>query len=152
MDCSTKKVQYTSERFAMMDIARIKKISSRDKVPVRAYFCDICNLWHLTSSGDRKEEAKNKRILTLEGDIKKLKIEIEELKKTSNKKDTVKNKEDRIALKSDARIKEAMVRVNSQNGIIKKLRKDSEELICKNIQLQNKLEKYETGKSNDNGS
>jgi hypothetical protein len=143
MECT--KVQYTSERFAMMDIDRIKKKSNRDKVPVRAYFCDICDFWHLTSTKDKNTELKDNRILSLEAEIKTLKLKINELEKSNNK-------EDRALVKADERVVELTKGLVKHKELIRKIRYESNDLISKNIQLQNKIDKYEAGKSNDNGS
>ena len=43
------KVAYGSKAFAENDIARIKNKSIRDTQPQRAYKCEKCGLWHLTS-------------------------------------------------------------------------------------------------------
>jgi hypothetical protein len=147
MEC--KKTQYTTEQFALDDIERIRKKSTRDKVPTRAYFCKICNLWHLTSSVDWKESVriKNLKITALiealdeqKEEIKKLKTEIEVLKKSTNK-------EDRITVRADARVKEANERAKKAKDVLKRLRKDQVDLMCKNIQLQNKIDKYEMDKN-----
>lgn len=142
MEC--KKTQYTSEQFALDDIKRIAKKSTRDKVPTRAYLCKICNFWHLTSSQDWKESVrlKNLKITALiealnkqSEEIKTLKAEIETLKKTT--------REDRRAVRADDRVKEANSRVKKAKEALNKLRKDQTDLICKNIQLQKKIDQYE---------
>ena len=45
-----KKVCYSTEHFALMDIHKIKRTSTRPLVPQRAYFCHVHESWHLTSS------------------------------------------------------------------------------------------------------
>lgn len=47
MQCT--KVKYSSEHFATLDIKRIKKLSKRNKIPCRTYYCKKCKAWHLTS-------------------------------------------------------------------------------------------------------
>lgn len=141
MECT--KSQYTTERFALADIARIKKISSRDKVPVRAYFCDKCNFWHLTSEKNKKDQKNNDKIIALESEVKSLTTELEALKKANNK-------EDRALVKADSRVKLLNERVKILNELTNKLRADNKDLINKNIQLQNKLDEIRT--SNDNRS
>lgn len=133
MECT--KTKYTSEEFALDDIKRIKKKSIRDKVPTRAYLCKFCNFWHLTSSQDWKKEAleKDLRITELTQELGEVKVELEKLKKATNR-------EDRIAVKADERVKEANNRVAKQKELVRKLRESNEDLICKNIQLQKKLE------------
>ena len=143
MECN--KTQYASEEFALDHIKRIAKKSTRDKVPTRAYLCKICNLWHLTSSIDWKESVRLKNLKITElinaltevrAEVKVLKAEIETLKKETNK-------EDRVAVRADARVKEANQRVKKANELLKKSRKDEMDLICKNIQLQKKIDQYE---------
>ena len=152
MEC--KKTQYASEEFALDHIKRIIKKSTRDKVPTRAYLCNICNLWHLTSSKDWKEEVRLKdlKISFLDGDVRVLRDEIKILKAEIEKIKKANNKEDRVAVKADARVQEANNRVKKVTENFKKLRKDQNDLICKNIQLQKKIDEYEIRKSNDNGS
>lgn len=50
------KVVYGSEELALWDIDRIQKISTRSKVPVRAYLCK-CGGWHLTSQDKQIDES-----------------------------------------------------------------------------------------------
>jgi hypothetical protein len=140
------KAKYASERFAMMDVKRIKKRNEADgnprKIPEYAYFCTICNLWHLTKQKQKGDEKSDKAIATLEEKIKTLNSEIDALKRLHSKED----KADRVLVKADARVKEIAGQVKKQNEIIKKLREDSEGLICKNIQLQKKIDQHEMDK------
>ena len=46
-DC--KKVKYVSREVAVSHIKWISKNSKNEKVPVRAYECDKCTSWHITS-------------------------------------------------------------------------------------------------------
>jgi hypothetical protein len=150
-----KKSKYISERFALADISRIKKTSKRSKVPTRAYFCNICNFWHLTSQSDKKEDFKKEKMLALENQVKSLKLEIETLKKLSSKE----NKELNKQIKTDQRVKELNERLVKLNKAFKQQREDNHTLISKNIQLQNKIDELtkktgienETGTSNNNG-
>jgi hypothetical protein len=43
------KVKYSSKDFAEQDIKRIRKKSKQSTVPIRAYKCHNCKMWHLTS-------------------------------------------------------------------------------------------------------
>ena len=45
-----KKIAYSTEEFALYDLLKIKATVSKNKKPIRAYKCNICNNWHLTSS------------------------------------------------------------------------------------------------------
>lgn len=53
MECNCNKVKYASEALALSDIARIRKKSTREKIPTRAYKCSG-GAWHLTSRPDIK--------------------------------------------------------------------------------------------------
>ena len=44
-----KKITYASEKNAKADIKKIQKIEQENKKPVRAYECEKCGGWHLTS-------------------------------------------------------------------------------------------------------
>jgi hypothetical protein len=130
MDCL--KTQYTTEAFALSDIIRIKKKSTRDNVPKRAYFCRLCNFWHLTSQTDKLEERLNTKIAELQEEVKALKAERELFKKTST--------EEKALVKADARVLE----LNNRNGSLQKrnktITKDNHDLIARNYQLQKKLD------------
>ncbi len=74
MNCS-RKVKYSSEKFALCDIDRIKKLikknnTKREKTPSGAYLCS-CGSWHLTSKVDKKDEI----IFNLKTSFKELKNE-----------------------------------------------------------------------------
>ena len=137
------KVRYTSERFALMDIDRIKKISTRDKIPVRAYFCNLCSFWHLTSAKSKNDEIRDKKVLALEKEIVALKDEVRALKIALNEQKNQNNKEDRLLLKKDHKVTELIRSADSLNKQIKKIRLESNDLITKNLQLERKLEQYE---------
>jgi hypothetical protein len=47
--CKGKK-SYKNVRVAHMALTRLAG-SSRQVVPVRTYYCDLCDMWHLTSQG-----------------------------------------------------------------------------------------------------
>lgn len=53
--CPTGKVGYCNHRWAMMAVNLLADESSRDRVPQRAYKCEICGRWHLTSRLRRRE-------------------------------------------------------------------------------------------------
>lgn len=44
-----KKKAYSSQKYAEGIIANISENSERDKLPTRAYKCEVCGYWHLTS-------------------------------------------------------------------------------------------------------
>lgn len=44
-----KKKSYKTKRYAVKSLHRIRNQDDGRKKPVRAYLCDLCNQWHLTS-------------------------------------------------------------------------------------------------------
>lgn len=56
-----KKVSFINEDFAIQYIKKLKETSKRTKVPSRAYLCEICLNWHLTSSGEYPLEEKERQ-------------------------------------------------------------------------------------------
>jgi hypothetical protein len=136
MECL--KTQYTTEAFALGDIARIKKKSTRDNIPKRAYFCRLCNFWHLTSRADKLEERLNAKIAELQEEVKTLKAELELFKKTST--------EEKALVKADVRVKELNDRNHTLQKRNKAITKDNQDLIAKNYQLQKKLDEYDNNR------
>jgi hypothetical protein len=47
------KSQYTNSREAHKALNKVANRSDKDKIPVRTYFCDFCNFWHLTSKVEK---------------------------------------------------------------------------------------------------
>lgn len=137
------KVQYTSEKFALEDIERIRKKSNRSRIPMRAYYCDKCNFWHVTSKSDTNTE----RIAELNKLNDELKLKNEELQKALNicrvSKDPKLSKEEKLAIKKDIRVIELQEQVTSLRTRMKQLTRDNSTLIAKNIDYQKKLEVYE---------
>lgn len=43
------KVSFADENYANQYIAKLKKTSKRSVIPVRAYLCETCLNWHLSS-------------------------------------------------------------------------------------------------------
>jgi hypothetical protein len=121
-----KKVKYASEKFALFDVARIKKKSDRNKIPFRVYLCH-CGSWHLTSKFDKRE-----------AEINELKIKNIELTKDLDELKRNINKEDRILIKTDERIVELTKQNNSITKSNKMLRETNSDLINKLIQLKKK--------------
>lgn len=56
-----KKVSFINEDFALQYIKKLKETSVRTKVPSRAYLCETCLNWHLTSKGEYPTEEKEKQ-------------------------------------------------------------------------------------------
>lgn len=67
MECS--KVFFADEKFALQYIDRLKKTSHRERKPIRAYLCEKCLCWHLTSI----ESKENKEVFYLGRQINNLK-------------------------------------------------------------------------------
>jgi len=47
-----KKASFKDEEIAMKYIKKLQATSKRDRIPQRAYLCEKCNTWHLTSKPD----------------------------------------------------------------------------------------------------
>lgn len=122
-----KKVQYASEEYALFDVRRIKKISDRSKMPVRAYLC-FCGSWHLTSRADKKDEI----ISELKIKNKELENQIKELTNLGKS-----NADERLALRTNKMIielKKGMETCRQRNKIIVK---NNSDLISQLVQLKN---------------
>jgi len=82
MKCS--KVYFADERFDQEYIDKLQRTSNRRLKPVRAYLCEKCLNWHLTSIEGReaKDKANNDRqinnlkpkIIHLESEVKRLNL------------------------------------------------------------------------------
>lgn len=55
-----KKTKYPTEEGALLEIARIKRISNRDKIPQKTYFCVQCSSWHLSSKKSSESKLQDK--------------------------------------------------------------------------------------------
>ncbi len=83
-----KKVSFINETTANFYINKLQNTSTREKVPQRAYLCEICLNWHLTSKPDyentntAKYEQKinnlHKIIASKESKIEKLTSKLED--------------------------------------------------------------------------
>ena len=122
-----KKVQYASEEYALFDVRRIKKISDRSKMPVRAYLC-FCGSWHLTSRADKKDEI-----------ISELKIKNNELEKQIKELSNLdkSNADERLALRTNKTIIELRKGMETCTQRNKILVKNNNDLISQLIQLKN---------------
>lgn len=140
-----KKTRYSSEVFAMLDIARIRSKSNRDKVPVRAYKCPECKYWHLTSKHSRAQEA----IKMLTAQLKETTKERDELaqekkqwKQLQSRLDDVmgQNKTLRKQVNdknsADERVKEMQTQISKQKKINDKQKEDNNYLIAENLRLK----------------
>lgn len=83
------KVFFADEKFANMYIEKLKKTSTRSVKPVRAYLCEKCLSWHLTSIESNenmqlvyKERQINNlkaKVLHLQNEVEILKLKLEKL-------------------------------------------------------------------------
>lgn len=67
-----KKVSFADEKFAQIYIDKLQKTSNRRLIPVRAYLCEKCLLWHLTSI----ESRENMQLVYKERQINNLKAKV----------------------------------------------------------------------------
>jgi hypothetical protein len=77
------KTTFRDEKEALFYIDKLRKTSKRSVLPIRAYLCEKCLLWHLTSKDDKtkiKIERLEKENNNLKNKIKNLRVEIERLK------------------------------------------------------------------------
>jgi len=136
LECN-KKSCYASEKEALKHIEIIKKKSTRDKIPVRAYFCQNGH-WHITSkiSSEKLLETNNE----LGRLIEEQKQEINLLKGLNSVILSKNNKKENIEVKTDKRIQELNKAILELKKTIKRIRNDNQELIMDNIQLKHQLQ------------
>lgn len=97
-----KKTYFSNEKIALEYAARLQATSKRKVVPHRAYLCEKCLTWHLTSLSESKEKTLSYQIESLE-------------KAIANKNKEIAKKDRRIEDLSDA-----VVRLNKQLRIYEK--------------------------------
>jgi hypothetical protein len=58
MTCECGKVcySYLGAHEALRDAKRYNHLNHKKKIPKRAYFCDVCGMYHLTSMPDRTKK------------------------------------------------------------------------------------------------
>jgi len=132
-----KKSCYSSEKEALAHIEIIKKKSTRNKIPVSAYFCQ-CGRWHITSRINQQKLIETNNELGRE--IEKQKNEIKLLKELNSSILKKNNKKENIEVKIDKRVKEINLALMEQKKVIKRIRQDNEELIIENIKLKKQLQ------------
>jgi hypothetical protein len=139
-----KKVMYASEQLANQDIARIKQKSTRAKQPTRAYLCNICNTWHLTSIPDYKKLYNDslQEITQLKsgGYAKSLEIKLYKLQQKMQSVEKTSQSDIDKSLAADARIKTLNDTISKQVKTITRLQKDNSDLINKITVLNKKTE------------
>lgn len=72
-----KKTYFANEKIAMEYVLRLKDTSKRKVVPHRAYLCEKCLHWHITSLTIEKEKNMRNQVEDLEEVIGKKNKEIE---------------------------------------------------------------------------
>lgn len=85
-----KKTSFLSEKFADLHIKKLRETGKYNPKIFRAYLCEKCHCWHLTTTTKEEEvtidylllktKSKNKKIMELLKIIKVLKNEIKTLK------------------------------------------------------------------------
>lgn len=79
-----KKTSFLNEGIATQYIKKLQATSIRDRVPQRAYLCEKCLNWHLTSKpdySDIKIEKLKSSIQDLQNELIKREIKIEDITK-----------------------------------------------------------------------
>lgn len=83
------KASFINQKYADEYIKKLKETSVRYKKPKRAYLCEDCLNWHLTSSPEEKDDSipdkRDKHITSLEKQVKDL------IEKNKNQQETIKN-------------------------------------------------------------
>lgn len=126
LPCASK-VKFATEKDALFSLKKITKTSDRKVIPIRAYECNHCGNWHLTSKTDRFED----QVAPFKAEIEALKLKISEQQQTIDGLTKRNNKEENIAVKIDKRVKEMQTQVGKLTLTIKRLREDNSELINK---------------------
>lgn len=124
------KVTFATEEFANEHIARLKEKSNRKVVPTRAYKCDKCGSYHLTSQPNWKAHIENletkisglqDKIVTLEKENKTLKVgEIGKVMNRSvERKNTIAKRDAEIKKlkKTNAELMQNLIKANMKKNV-----------------------------------
>lgn len=130
------KTKYATQEFAKAEIVRISKISNRSKVPQREYYCGKCGGWHITSKPNPLVEKVQELLAEITVLKQNHKIEINQYKQQISNWQSSENKVLRKEIKKDEMYTILQNRIKNQNETIRRLRKDNEELLIKNLKLQ----------------
>lgn len=125
-----KKVKFATEEFALFYVDKLQKTSIRDKKPIKAYLCQHCVSWHLSSKESYAvlyHRILEKKLLETELLLADKTQENLELSQPTTRK----KKELEIALKADMRIVELKRQINAKDKKISKLQKDNNQLIIR---------------------
>jgi hypothetical protein len=84
-----KKTSYSTEQFALKDIALIATKSRRPVNPKNAYFCNKCNTWHITKQENveklKEELLKTKKLLkSREDELFKVRVILKNFENNKN--------------------------------------------------------------------
>lgn len=79
-----KKAFFINEDFAEQYITKLKKTSIRDRKPIRAYLCQKCFNWHLTSIEDKNLTYLKRQIDNLKNKVLHLEKENDKLKQKTS--------------------------------------------------------------------
>lgn len=126
MECS--KTSFATEKDASFFIDKLSRTSTRDTKPIRAYFCNKCTCWHLTS----RHSFESKAITEYKIRISELEKEISQLKSENNQKQIQFINRDEIVVKHRKTIRD-------KDKLISNLRKTVSDLVTQNLQLKKKL-------------
>lgn len=121
------KVSFATEEFANEHIARLKEKSNRKVVPTRAYKCNKCSSYHLTSQPNWKE-----RVSTLEAKVSGLQNKVVDLEKENG---ILRVGEIGKVMKRNTEHKNTLAKRNDE---IKKLKKTNAELMQNLIKANTK--------------
>lgn len=127
------KTKFASEKDAVFYITKLRKTSKRDTIPIRSYKC-WCGAWHLSSKKSHTEMLAD--IERLEKENVMLKSELDQLRNAKTKEELI---EVKIAVRKDELVAKMQKEINKLTQTIKRMRKDNEELIMKNLRTENKL-------------
>lgn len=127
-----KKTSFSSEKSAMEYVDILQKTSQRKVVPHRAYLCEKCISWHLTSLKTR-EESVNGITINEYSDL---------LKKIKNLENSLANKNAELANKN-AEINSKKNQIENQDNIIRKKNAKIDDLNDIIVRLNRKISIYD---------
>ncbi len=130
-----RKVQYATEKYALMDAEEIIK-KNRQNYVVRAYLCSFCNFWHFTAR-PAKEQAV---IATLKKTIEEKDKTIADMKAIIGKLKDSNHVKIQAEIKTDEKIVNLKKGYKTKEARHNKLRGDVKVLVERIINLQRKLD------------
>jgi hypothetical protein len=134
MEQLCKKTKYSSKEYAEFGIVHIQEKSFKAKIPVRAYLCEKCKCWHLTSKPDYFELQKEIELLKERNKELENVVKENELLKEKNKElGNLSKSESYNNANRDNLVQKLHEAISNKDKIIKNLRKTNEELVIKNI-------------------